>query len=86
MKTLKRYIRNVGVGLDQWVNAILGGDPDETISSRLGKCKETGNKFCTIVCKVLTRVWVFFGSKKSDEHGHCISVIEHDEGKDRIID
>jgi len=85
MMTVKRYIRNVGVGVDQLTNAILGGDPDETISSRLGKCKEEGNKFCILVCRVLTKIWVFFGSEKSEEHGHCISVIERDEGKDRII-
>lgn len=82
MSTIKRYIRNNFVAVDQLANAILGGDPDETISSRLGKCKENGNWFCTWFCKILTRIWQFFGSK---QHAHCIDVIERDEGKDRII-
>ena len=82
MKTFKRYIRNLGISIDQLGNALTGGDPDETISSRLGKCKERGSSICTAVCKVLTRIWQFFGSK---QHSHCIDVIERDEGKDGII-
>ena len=36
---MKRYIWNLAVSLDQLVNTIFGGYPDETISSRLGKLK-----------------------------------------------
>lgn len=31
------YIRNVFIGLDQFANAITGGWPDETLSSRCGR-------------------------------------------------
>lgn len=34
---VKRYIWNIFIGIDGLCNAILGGDPQETISSRLGK-------------------------------------------------
>ena len=34
---MKWYVWNVLIGLDQFCNAILGGDPDETMSSRMGK-------------------------------------------------
>lgn len=34
---MKRYFWNVLIGIDQLFNAILGGYPDETISSRMGK-------------------------------------------------
>lgn len=34
---MKKYLYNILIGIDQLVNALLGGDPDETISSRLGK-------------------------------------------------
>lgn len=34
---MKKYLYNILIGIDQLANAILGGDPDETISSRLGK-------------------------------------------------
>lgn len=33
----KRYGWNLLIALDQLGNALLGGDPDETISSRAGK-------------------------------------------------
>ena len=31
------YAHNVLLAIDQYGNAVFGGDPDETISSRLGK-------------------------------------------------
>ena len=37
--TIKRYTLNVLIGLDQWINTWFRGDPDETISSRIGKQK-----------------------------------------------
>ena len=37
MALIRKYLRNLLVAIDQLLNTILGGDPDETISSRLGK-------------------------------------------------
>jgi hypothetical protein len=37
--TFKRWLYGVALGFDQLGNAICGGNPDETISSRLGKLK-----------------------------------------------
>lgn len=34
---IRWYLRNIFVALDQLLNAVLGGDPDETISSRCAK-------------------------------------------------
>lgn len=34
---IKKYIFNILIGIDQLCNTILGGDPDETMSSRMGK-------------------------------------------------
>lgn len=79
---IKKYFVNIAIALDQTLNAVLGGDPDETISSRLGKCKQKGNKFCIKVCAILTKIWKKFGSKQK---GHCIEAIEADEGKDEIV-
>jgi hypothetical protein len=81
MKTIKKYFWNIGISIDQFANAITGGDPDETISSRLGKCKENGSWICTKICKVLTKIWNFFGA---NQDGHCIESIERDEGADQI--
>lgn len=35
MQALKRYAKNVLIGIDQLANTVFGGSPDETISSRL---------------------------------------------------
>ena len=43
MRTALRYLRNVLIAIDQLVNAILGGDPDETISSRVAKHRGHGD-------------------------------------------
>lgn len=32
-----KYIWNLLIAIDQLFNTILGGDPDETMSSRMGK-------------------------------------------------
>jgi len=40
MAKAKRYILNVLIALDQLLNALLGNDPDETISSVAGKNKD----------------------------------------------
>lgn len=37
MNGVKKYLYNILIGVDQLCNTILGGDPDETMSSRMGK-------------------------------------------------
>jgi len=65
------YIWNILISIDQLVNTILLGDPDETLSSRMGKYAERGRGFipCTI-CRFLN---IF-------DKDHCIRSIERDEG------
>lgn len=38
---LKTYLRNLGTALSQLGNALIGGDPDESLSSRAAKNKDT---------------------------------------------
>ncbi len=78
-----KYCLNVLIGLDQFGNAILGGDPDETISSRLGKLKvrHGGN----IPWYRPLSKFVDWGLDKIDPN-HSIDAIEHDEGKDAVLD
>lgn len=71
---MKKYIWNLLISLDQLLNTIFWGDPDETISSRMGKRAAKGDKFGLIVCKILN----FF------DEGHCQKSIEIDEGKDGL--
>jgi len=71
LKILGKYLLNILISIDQLINTLAGGDPDETISSRLGKFYK--NSF---LVKILN--WI--------DSNHCKDSIEEDEGKDRIID
>lgn len=53
MNLLKQYILNILIGLDQLANAILFGDPRETISSRSDKAMKEGKKWGCTLCKFL---------------------------------
>lgn len=66
------YIRNILVGLDQFVNTIFGGDPDETLSSRMGKSK---CRVCRLICRLLHLL----------EPKHCEKSIEEDEGSKGVF-
>ena len=67
-----KYVYNLLISFDQFVNTIAGGDPDETISGRLGR--NFPNSFLR---KVVDKI---FGK------GHCEGAIEEDEGKDAVLD
>ena len=69
---MRRYIWNLLIAVDQFFNAAFGGDPDETISSRLGKAHRNGtcNWFQKRLCDLLD--WI--------DPNHCIDSIEEDEG------
>lgn len=71
---MKRYFWNILVSLDQFANTVLGGDPDETISSRAGKRQRKG-KLAYWLCRALN--WI--------DSSHCDKAIEPDEGKDSIF-
>jgi hypothetical protein len=68
---MQRYVWNLLIAVDQLLNAMLGGDPDETISSRVGKMAMKGSRIGKIACRVLN----FF------DKGHCEKSIEYDEGR-----
>ena len=59
---LKHYIHNVLVGADQEANIVLGGHPDETVSSRSQRAADRGNP----VGKALTGFLHLF----QRDHGH----------------
>ncbi len=56
-------------------NTILGGDPDETISSRAGKL-QSKRRWAKALCWFLNKL----------DTGHCKNSIEEDEGSDRIVE
>lgn len=83
MNIIGKWALNVLIGIDQLGNSLLGGDPDETISSRLGKLKTRhGGKIPWY--RPLSKI-VDWGLDKIDPN-HSIDAIEPDEGSDAIID
>lgn len=78
-----RYLLNLLISLDQLGNSILCGDPDETISSRIGRIKKkNGGKVPR--WRVFTRAtdavldWI--------DPNHSVDAIEDDEGHAGIYD
>ena len=77
---LWRYWINWWIGADQWVNAWLAGDPDETMSSRFGKWLSLPHntwkwKVAYVVCRMLHLL----------DKNHCLDSIEEDEGKHDLL-
>jgi len=78
-----RYLLNVLISLDQLGNSILLGDPDETISSRIGRIKRKwGGRIPR--WRIFTRMtdWVL----ERIDPGHSIDAIEEDEGDKGLAD
>ena len=76
--SLKKWFWNILISIDQFANTLALGDPDETISSRIGKQKAEGrlNWFTYPLDKFLG--WL--------DPGHSTDAIEADEGEDDAID
>jgi hypothetical protein len=58
------YLWNILVSVDQLVNTLTGGSPDETISLRAKRARAAGAQWGCVLCKVLD---VF-------DKGHCDKV------------
>lgn len=77
-----KWMMNVLIAVDQLFNALTCGDPDETISSRIGKIKEAHGGMIPRyhpVCRIID-----WGLEKIDKN-HCIEAIEEDEGEEAVI-
>lgn len=68
---MRAYLWNLLVGLDQFANAALNGDPDETISSRAAKAARRGRYWGCALCRLLDLF----------DRGHCEKSVEPDEGE-----
>jgi hypothetical protein len=77
-----RYFWNILVSIDQFFNTIFAGDPDETISSRVGKWARDGKHrkgWKKIVHDIVHFVVEIF------EKDHLKKHIEEDEGDDAVL-
>lgn len=66
---MKDYFLRILISIDQLANTILGGNEDETISSRAAKAKLSGKKWGCVLCKLLDKI----------DKNHCDKSIELDE-------
>jgi len=71
MGKLGTWALNQLIALDQAFNALLGGDPDETLSSRAGKAQKDGKRWGCVLCGALD--WF--------DDQHCEKSVEADEGQ-----
>jgi len=66
---MKDYLWNIFVAFDRFCNAILAGNPKETISTRLARLRNKGNDLGELGCKVLDTI----------DNDHCDEAIKTDE-------
>jgi hypothetical protein len=73
LKFIWKYLQNLLLSLDMFVNAIFFGDPEETISSRIGKRvnTETNCKPCEWICWMLNKI----------DDRHCRKYINVNQGR-----
>ncbi len=73
-KIVRQYLINNLIGTDQATNALCGGDPDETISSRLEKDRGD-HKLALLLCKFLDLF----------QKDHTKISLEADEGSKKVL-
>lgn len=72
---LKLYFKNLLISIDQFFNTLFGGSPDETISSRVFRYKDS-NVVARVTCKVLDTI----------DPNHCEDSLEpEDHHKEDIL-
>lgn len=72
MRVFWRWLRNIAIAIDQLGNALTFGDPDETVSSRLGKAAHR-SRAAWFICRLLSLI----------DNRHCEDAEEIDEGGNR---
>lgn len=77
---IKKYLRNILIGIDHLANAILAGDPEMTISSRLGR-----NYKYTWMARFVD--WLFSWQKREGSKSHVENAAywEDDKGDNAVI-
>lgn len=71
---MKKYIFNILISIDQFFNTLFKGNPDETISSRIGKkVRSWKNK------KKWTIAYMLYATLNWIDPNHCEDSIEEDE-------
>jgi len=61
------YIKRLLISIDQLGNTALDGDPDETISSRVGRNAVQGKVWAIVIAKVID----YIALTVFDQKNHC---------------
>ena len=78
---LETHGLELAIAVDQYMNVVWLGNPDETISSRTGRAIISGKPKWYI--KYLLRPFVDWAARRfGDGPNHCVNSIEHDEHMD----
>lgn len=72
---MRLYLYRMLIAIDQFLNTLTFGEPDETISSRVGKAAIEGGR-CALIAEAVID-WLF--KCLTGLPGHCRRVIEWDE-------
>lgn len=75
MNAALRYIMNILILLDQALNTIAAGSPNETISERAAKARNAGRKWGCVLCRLLDLV----------NPGHCDNALTSTIGDDAVV-
>jgi hypothetical protein len=76
-QALIQFLYNLGLGIDQFVNVLLLGDPDESLSGRMGRAILSGRpKWWVKPCaKANDWLWLVLVGEKD----HSINAVEPEE-------
>jgi hypothetical protein len=75
MKAVGRYLMNWIVLIDQALNTLTGGSPNETVSERAAKARNNGREWGCVLCRFLG--WI--------NPGHCDTALKETIGNDAVI-
>jgi hypothetical protein len=77
IRALKQYAYNLLLGLDQMVNVVLLGDPDESLSGRTGRAMMSGQAKWFV--SPLSRGLDILAILLTGERDHCRNAVEPEE-------
>lgn len=72
---LNLYRYGLWIAQDQDVNALIFGNPDVTVSSKLGYMKQQGSRTAQYAANVVDKMFYIAVGQVN----HCVASIEHDE-------
>lgn len=85
MKFIGQYLYNIVLGLDQFINVLLLGDPDESISTRVSRSIRSGNAKIWVFPLAKFIDLLFHNSLYSIEENHIENSYEPDEKAEKEL-